>query len=94
MSIKDCFSKKWISYEFSRTCTARDCIKAVEKAYAIRFPDGNPDNIILRTDNGPKYTSEIFKNTVKILGIRCHERSFVDLDTMLTSPIIFPCLPA
>ena len=26
MSIKDCFSKKWISYEFSRTCTARDCI--------------------------------------------------------------------
>ena len=41
MSIKDCFSKKWISYELSRTCTARDCIKAVEKAYAIRFPDGN-----------------------------------------------------
>ena len=23
ISIKDCFSKKWISYEFSRTCTAR-----------------------------------------------------------------------
>ncbi len=53
MSIKDCFSKKWISYEFSRTCTARDCIKVVEKAYSIRFPDGNSDNIILRTDNGP-----------------------------------------
>ena len=56
MSIKDCFSKKWISYEFSRTCTARDCIKVVEKAYSIRFPDGNSDNIILRTDNGPQYT--------------------------------------
>ncbi len=26
MSIKDCFSKKWVSYEFSRSCTASDCI--------------------------------------------------------------------
>ena len=34
MSIKDCFSKKWVSYEFSRSCTASDCIRAVEKAYA------------------------------------------------------------
>ncbi len=70
MSIKDCFSKKWISYEFSRTCTAKDCIKAVEKAYAIRFSNGNPENIVLRTDNGPQYQSEIFKNTMKLLDIR------------------------
>jgi len=70
MSIKDCFSKKWISYEFSRTCTARDCIKAVEKAYAIRFPYAMPHDLVLRTDNGPQYVSETFKNTVKILGIR------------------------
>jgi len=70
MSIKDCFSKKWISYEFSKTCTARDCIKAVEKAYAIRFPNKMPKNLILRTDNGPQYISDIFKETVKLLGIR------------------------
>ena len=70
MSIKDCFTKKWISYEFSRTCTAKDCIKAVEKAYAIRFSNGNPENTVLRTDNGPQYQSEIFKNTVKLLDIR------------------------
>ena len=42
MSIKDCYSKKWISYEFSKTCTAEDCIKAVEKAYALRFPMEGP----------------------------------------------------
>ena len=70
MSIKDCFSKKWISYQFSKTCTARDCIKAVEKAYAIRFPNKMPKNLILRTDNGPQYISDIFKETVKLLGIR------------------------
>ena len=53
----------------SKTCTARDCIKAVEKAYAIRFPEGNHHGLILRTDNGPQYISEIFKETVKLLGI-------------------------
>jgi len=58
MSIKDCFSKKWISYEFSKTCTAMDCIRAVEKAFAIRFPDGNPHDLVLRTDNGPQYSAQ------------------------------------
>ena len=70
MSIKDCFSKKWISYEFSRTCTAKDALKAVEKAYAVRFPGKIPHSLVLRTDNGPQYISEIFRNTVKILGIK------------------------
>ena len=70
MSIKDCFSKKWISYEFSKTCTAKDCIRAVEKAYAIRFPDGNHNDLILRTDNGPQYVSGEFRESVKLLGIR------------------------
>lgn len=69
ISVKDCFSKKWISYEFSRTCTARDCIKAVEKAYAIRFPYAMPHDLVLRTDNGPQYISEMFRNTLNTLGI-------------------------
>ena len=70
MSIKDCFSKKWISYEFSKTCTARDCIKAVEKAYAIRFSDENHHDLILRTDNGPQYISREFRESMKLLGIK------------------------
>ena len=36
MAVKDCFSKRWISYNFSRTCTAKDCVKPIEDAYAIR----------------------------------------------------------
>jgi transposase InsO family protein len=43
---------------------------AVEKAYAVRFPGKIPHSLVLRTDNGPQYISEIFRNTVKILGIR------------------------
>ena len=69
MGIRDCFSKRWISYELSRSCTAKDCIRAVEKAYAARFPDGRPQNLILRTDNGPQYISVEFRESMKILCI-------------------------
>ena len=70
MSIKDCYSKKWISYEFSKTCTAKDCVKALEKAYADRFPNGRMCNLILRTDNGSQYISRLFMKSVKLLKIR------------------------
>ena len=69
MSIKDCFSKKWISYELSRTCTAKDAIRAVEKAYAIRFSGTSPAHLILRTDNGPQYIASVFQQSVKLMGI-------------------------
>ena len=70
MGIKDCFSKRWISYEISRFCTAKDCASAVEKAYMERFPGGMPLSLILRTDNGPQYTAGEFGESMKILGIR------------------------
>ena len=63
------FMKEWISYEFSRIYTGNDCIKAVESVYSDRFPDGNHGQIVLRKDNGPQYVSEIFKTTVKHLGL-------------------------
>ena len=69
MSIKDCFSKKWISYELSRTCTAKDAIRAVEKACAIRFSGTSPAHLILRTDNGPQYIASVFQQSVKLMGI-------------------------
>ena len=41
----------------------------------------------------PEYLGVVTRNGIvrkdQVMGIRCHERSFVDLDTMLTSPIIF-----
>ena len=69
MSIKDCFSKRWISYTLSRSCTAKDCIMAVEKAYAERFPSSRPLKLILRTDNGSQYTATEFRESMKIMGI-------------------------
>ena len=69
MSIKDCFSKAWISYELSRSCTARDCMKAVEMAYAKRFTSTGPAGLVLRTDNGPQYVAREFREPVKIMAI-------------------------
>ncbi len=68
--MKDCFSKKWISFEISRSCTAKDCIRALEKAYSARFPDMKKKDLVLRTDNGPQYISGEFRETVKFPGIR------------------------
>ena len=70
MSIKDCFSRKWISYEFSRSCTATDALRAVEKACAVRFSGTVPHDLVLRTDNGPQYISRGFRESMKLLGIR------------------------
>ena len=49
-----------------------DAIRAVEKAFAIRFNGTIPHNLVLRTDNGPQYISREFNKTLKILGIK-HE---------------------
>ena len=69
MAVKDCFSKRWLSYNFSRTCTAKDCVKPIEDAYAIRYSNSNLSNLVLRTDNGPQYIAKSFKETVRLLNI-------------------------
>ena len=72
MAVKDCFSKRWPSYNFSRTCTANDCVKPIEDAYTIRYSNSNLSNLVLRTDNGTQYIAKSFKDTVRLLNIK-HE---------------------
>ena len=69
MAVKDCFSKRWLSYNFSRTCTAKDYVKPVEDAYAIRYSNSNLNNLVLRTGNGPQYIAKSFKDTARLLNI-------------------------
>ena len=69
MAVKDCFSKRWLSYNFSRTCTAKDCIKPIEDAYAIRYSNSNLNNLVLTTDDGPQYIAMELKDTARILNI-------------------------
>ena len=68
-NVKDCFTKKWVGNEYSRTCNRRDAIKSIENA-TKEYVGGKVTGIVLRTDNGTQYTSKMFKEGVKALGFK------------------------
>ena len=70
MCIKDCFTKEWQGYHYSRSCMARDAIRSVENAVLLAFNGTVPEGLVLRTDNGPQYISNEFRNAMKLLGIK------------------------
>jgi transposase InsO family protein len=70
MCIKDCFTKEWQGYHYSRSCMARDAIRSVENAVLMAFNGTVPDGLVLRTDNGPQYISNEFRSAMKLLGIK------------------------
>ena len=72
MCIKDVFSKEWYGYNYNKSCTARDAINAVDNAIIRKFNGNIPDNLTLRTDNGPQYISKEFNNYLKTINIK-HE---------------------
>ena len=53
MAIKDCFTKEWVGYQYSRSCLSRDAIRAVEDAIVKAFEGRAPEGLVLRVDNGP-----------------------------------------
>ncbi len=52
MRIKDSFTKEWQGYNYSRSCLARDAIRAVEDAVVKAFDGEVPERLVLRVDNG------------------------------------------
>ncbi|MCL6015226.1 MAG: IS3 family transposase [Candidatus Thermoplasmatota archaeon] len=70
MCIKDCFTKEWQGYRYSRSCMARDAIRSVENAVLLAFNGSVPEGLVLRTDNGPQYISKEFRSAMKLLGIK------------------------
>ena len=70
MCIKDCFTKEWQGYHYSRSCMARDAIRSVENAVLMAFNGTVPEGLVLRTDNGPQYISHEFRSAMKLLGIK------------------------
>ena len=69
MAIKDCFTKEWQGYQYSRSCLSKDAIRAVEDAVMRAFGDEVPEGLILRTDNGPQYISQQFRSSMNLLRI-------------------------
>ncbi len=72
MCIKDVFSREWYGYNYNTSCTAKDAINAVDDAVIRKFNGNIPDNLTLRTDNGPQYISKEFNEYLKTMNIN-HE---------------------
>ena len=53
MCIKDCYTKAWQGFHYSRSCMAKDAIRSVENAVLMAFNGSVPEGLVLRTDNGP-----------------------------------------
>ncbi len=69
MCIKDCFTKEWQGYQYSRSCLSRDAIMAVEDAVMRAFDGEAPEGLVLRVDNGPQYIARQFRSSMKLLRI-------------------------
>ena len=70
MCVKDCFTKEWQEYHYSRSCMAGDAIRSVENAVLMAFNGSVSKGLVLRTDNGPRYISHEFRSAMKLLWIK------------------------
>ena len=49
---------------------AKDAIRSVENSVLMAFNGSVPKGPVLRTDNGPQYISNEFRNAMRLLGIK------------------------
>jgi transposase InsO family protein len=74
-NVEDVVSREWVSYVFDRYATKENAILTVEKAL-IKHPDAL--GVRLRTDRGPQYESESFRESMRILRVK---QEFIAVNT-------------
>jgi putative transposase len=74
-NVEDVVSREWVSYVFDKYATKENAILSVQKAL-IKHPDAV--DVRLRTDRGPQYESEAFRESMKILGVK---QEFIAVNT-------------
>jgi putative transposase len=68
-NVLDVFAREWAGKHFSPTATKDNAILSVENALASHR-GVDPHQLRLRADNGPQYTSNAFRDSMKVLGPR------------------------
>jgi putative transposase len=68
--IIDVFDRTIIDYYIGNKCKAKNIAFMIKRAY---FKRGLPKNLVIRTDNGTQFTSNLFEETCKKYNIH-HER--------------------
>ena len=74
-NVIDVVSREWLSYIFDTSAAKENAILSVEKAL-IKHPEAL--NVRLRTDRGPQYESEAFRESMKVLGLK---QEFIAVNT-------------
>jgi transposase InsO family protein len=74
-NVEDVVSREWVSYVFDKYATKENAILSVEKAL-IKHPEAT--DVRLRTDRGPQYESEAFRESMRILRVK---QEFIALNT-------------
>jgi transposase InsO family protein len=74
-NVEDVVSREWVSYVFDKYATKENAILSVEKAL-IKHPDAL--GVRLRTDRGPQYDSESFRQSMRILPVK---QEFIAVNT-------------
>ena len=74
-NVEDVVSREWVSYVFDKYATKENAILSVQNAL-IKHPEAI--DVRLRTDRGPQYESEAFKESMKILGVK---QEFIAVNT-------------
>jgi transposase InsO family protein len=74
-NVEDVVSREWVSYVFDKYATKENAILSVQNAL-IKHPEAI--DVRLRTDRGPQYESESFRESMKILGVR---QEFIAINT-------------
>jgi len=74
-NVIDVVSREWLSYVFDTSATKENAILSVQKAL-IKHPEAA--DVRLRTDRGPQYESEAFRESMKILRVK---QEFIAVNT-------------
>ncbi len=70
-NVIDTFTRKWITYVFDTQATAQVAVESLTRAVSTITADEAHRLLVRRRDNGIQCTSRQFKESIKILGVRC-----------------------
>lgn len=72
-NIIDVFDRQLVGYYRGRSCSTQDVIRAIQKALLKRDIHQHTHTLVIRSDNGPQFTSRLFANFVEQMNVK-HER--------------------
>lgn len=58
--IIDVFDRSIVAYHRGKVCSTEDILRALKKAVIKQNIHGQPQQLVIRTDNGPQFTSKAF----------------------------------